>query len=215
MTQPRAWIRQPSGLHLDLLDPSPQGWSDQDLAIGLSRTFRWGGHSVWPMPLSVAQHSLTVLALAAQAAPYPLTRAEEIRELVHDADEALIGGFDPVSPIKPFLGEAFRELCTRLQQTVFNRYNLTPWNPEERVWHKQADILAAASEAVHVAGWSTEEIKTVLKIEQSPLHHDPLAELYDCKAWEPWSPELAAERFYEQLTGQGAISFFVPKRRAM
>ena len=64
----RAWIRLPSGRRLDLLSPTPLDWTDEDLAIGLSRTFRWGGHSVWPgVPLSVAQHSLAVLALLAKA----------------------------------------------------------------------------------------------------------------------------------------------------
>lgn len=215
MPKPRAWIRQPSGLHLDLLDPSPQGWSDQDLAIGLSRTFRWGGHSVWPLPLSVAQHSLTVLALAAGSAPYPLTRAEEVRELVHDADEALIGGFDPVSPLKPFLGGEFMALSKRLQQTVFDRYSILPWTDPERVWHKRADTLAAASEAVHVAGWSAKEVKEILMIEQTPLSIDPLMEYFDCRSWEPWSPDLAAERFFEELTGQGAIGLFMPKRKVV
>ena len=60
----RAWVRLPSGRRLDLLSPTAFDWTDEDLAVGLSRTFRWGGHSVWPgAPLSVAQHSLAVLAL--------------------------------------------------------------------------------------------------------------------------------------------------------
>jgi len=34
---------------------------DTDLSLGLARTFRWVGHSVWPLSMSVAQHSLLVL----------------------------------------------------------------------------------------------------------------------------------------------------------
>ena len=60
---PRAWVLLPSGKRLDLLDPTPFDWDDQDLALGLARTYRWGGHSAWPLPLSVAQHSLAVLAI--------------------------------------------------------------------------------------------------------------------------------------------------------
>ena len=59
----RAWVRLPSGKRLDLLNPTPFDWEDKDLALGLARTYRWGGHSAWPLPLSVAQHSLLVLAL--------------------------------------------------------------------------------------------------------------------------------------------------------
>ncbi len=40
----RAWVRLPSGRRLDLL-PHPFDWTDADLATGLARTFRWGGHS--------------------------------------------------------------------------------------------------------------------------------------------------------------------------
>ena len=54
----RAWVRMPSGKRLDLLNPTPFDWDDSDLALGLARTYRWGGHSAWPLPLSVAQHSI-------------------------------------------------------------------------------------------------------------------------------------------------------------
>ncbi len=63
MTSARAWLLLASGRRLDLLNPEPDSWTDKDLAIGLSRTYRWGGMSAWDLPLSVAQHSLTVLAI--------------------------------------------------------------------------------------------------------------------------------------------------------
>jgi hypothetical protein len=70
----RAWVRLPSGRRLDLLSPTAFDWTDEDLAVGLSRTFRWGGHSVWPgAPLSVAQHSLAVLALRRERAAAAVT----------------------------------------------------------------------------------------------------------------------------------------------
>src|SRR5271155_771286 len=69
--QARAFVLLKSRKRLDLLDPQPDAWTDEDLAIGLSRTYRWGGHSKWELPLSVAQHSLTVLAL--REAEGPLT----------------------------------------------------------------------------------------------------------------------------------------------
>ncbi len=192
----RAWIRQPSGLHLDLINPSPDGFSDSDLALGLARTFRWGGHSVWPLPLSVAQHSLTVLQLRRQSGALPVR--VQLLELLHDAEEGLVG-FDPISPLKPILGEAFAQVMQRLQAAVLARYSVGNWSAEEHRAHKAADVLAAASEAVHVAGWSQAEVRTVLGIELIPLQHDPLVELYGGSPWEPWPVDVAAQRFLQAL----------------
>lgn len=110
----------PSGKRLDLLNPTPFDWDDADLALGLARTYRWGGHSAWPLPLSVAQHSITVMLLRRAAAPAGLDPLLELRELLHDAEEGLLG-FDAVSVIKPFLGDGFRALTRRLEQAVFLR----------------------------------------------------------------------------------------------
>jgi hypothetical protein len=194
----RAWVRMPSGKRLDLLNPTPFDWDDADLALGLARTYRWGGHSAWPLPLSVAQHSITVMLLRRAAATAPLSPLVELRELLHDAEEGLLG-FDAISVIKPFLGEGFRELTKRLEHAVFLRYGLPAWTAAEHAAHKRADRLAAASEAVHVAGWSAQEVRRTLKIQAAVLGDDPLAGLYSCRPWEPWPPALAAERFLEQL----------------
>jgi hypothetical protein len=196
---PRAYVRQRSGLHLDLLNPSADGWTDEDLAIGLSRTYRWGGHSTWSLPLSVAQHSLTVMALYKGQAKRPPSSAELLRELLHDADEALIGGFDPISPLKPFLGDGYAQIVAKLQAAVFARYGVSDWTAEDHKQHKRADHLAAASEAVHVAGWSRAEVLDLLNIGLQPMKSDPLVEAYGCKPWEPWPPSIAAERFLDQL----------------
>jgi hypothetical protein len=194
----RAWVRLPSGKRLDLLNPTLFDWEDEDLAIGLARTYRWGGHSAWPLPLSVAQHSLSVLALRREAEPTGLAARAELRELLHDADEGLLG-FDPLSVLKPFLGDGFHALAGRLQDVVFQRYGLVYWTPDEKIEHKKADRIAAASEAVHVAGWTRDEVKNVLKIPFKPLERDPLVAIYGGTPWEPWSPTLAAERFLKEL----------------
>ena len=77
MKPERAWVRLESGRRLNLLQPDPNGWTDRDLAIGLSRTYRWGGHSRWDLPLSVAQHSLLVLVLRQKMGQFDhLTRGE-------------------------------------------------------------------------------------------------------------------------------------------
>jgi uncharacterized protein len=194
---PRAWVRLPSGRRMDLLAPTPFDWTDDDLAVGLSRTFRWGGHSIWPgLPLSVAQHSLAVLERARRATP--LSAGQQLRELLHDADEGLIN-FDCISPLKPFLGPAFAALEARLSAAVAQRYRLPAWTEAERRAHKQADIAAAASEAVHVAGWSRTEVREALGIKARVDREDILAALYGETPWQPWTPEVAAQRFGAEL----------------
>lgn len=195
--QARAWVRLPSGRRLDLLSPTPLDWTDDDLAIGLSRTFRWGGHSIWPgAPLSVAQHSLAVLERRRRA--HPLSVPHQLRELLHDADEGLIN-FDCISPLKPFLGPAFSDLQARLAGVVAQRYHLPPWNIADKKLHKQADIAAAAAEAVHVAGWTPLEVRDTLGIRAAPSSVDVLASIYNEEPWRPWPPELAASRFATEL----------------
>jgi hypothetical protein len=193
----RAWIRLPSGRRLDLLAPTPFDWTDADLATGLSRTFRWGGHSVWPAPLSVAQHSLAVLALRRAAKPTPRLAALR-RELLHDAEEGLTN-FDCISPLKPFLGDGFRALQDRLSAVIALRYALPPWEAAERRLHKKLDIAMAAAEAVHVAGWSRAEVRATLGIRTAAMETDPLAVEFGGTPWEPWPPELAASRFLAAL----------------
>lgn len=198
----RAWVRLPSGRRLDLLSPTAFDWTDEDLAVGLSRTFRWGGHSVWPgAPLSVAQHSLAVLALRRERARPPLSLAEQRRELLHDAEEGLIN-FDCISPLKPFLGEAFGELQRRLQAVVAARYALPAWTPEAKRAHKACDVALAAAEAVHVAGWTRAEVRGTLGIRAAVMEGDPLAASGE-EPWRPWPPERAAERFLAELRRLG------------
>ena len=199
MKAERAWVRlSPSGRRLNLLQPDPGAWQHADLAVGLSRTYRWGGHSAWELPLSVAQHSLTVLAIA-KALPGPkLTKTQQLRELLHDADEGFLS-FDCITPVKPHLGEGYAKLIGRLQAAIGGRYQLPPWSAEDYARHKRADRLAAASEALHVVGWSLHDIRHTLEIEARPLIRDPLPRPRGMRAWQPWPPQLAARLFLEEL----------------
>jgi uncharacterized protein len=197
---PRAWVRLPSGKRLDLLNPTPLDWEDKDLALGLARTYRWGGHSAWPLPLSVAQHSLLVLALYRRRVRSARSASAELRELLHDADEGLLG-FDCIAPLKPFLDEAYRTLTERLENAIALRYGLPAWTSAEKKAHRQADRLAAASEAVHVAGWTESEVRKTLRISFTALSEDPLREIYGGQAWAPWAPPVATKRFLAELKG--------------
>jgi 5'-deoxynucleotidase YfbR-like HD superfamily hydrolase len=196
---PRAWIRLPSGQRLDLINPSSEAWLDSDLAIRLSRTYRWGGESVWPQPLSVAQHSLTVLALRREWSNVSLSPTEALHELLHDAEEGFLG-FDCISPLKGVLGQPFKAVSDRLMSTICTRYDLPEWRPDIYLMHKRADLIAASSEAVHCVGWKHQEVREVLGITHPILAIDPLAKIYDCAPWMPWSSDLAAERFLSELS---------------
>lgn len=199
MTQDRAWILLPSGRRLDLLAPDPEAWTDRDLAIGLSRTYRWAGYSAWDLPLSVAQHSLAVLALCEGSNGPDLSPAEQMRELLHDAVEALMGGWDPITPIKPHLGKGYAQLVDQIQAAIDIRYVLPAWTPESHARHKAADRLAAASEAYHVAGWSVAAMGRHLGIALTPLAGDPLEAPHRMRPWEPWLPKVAESRFLRKL----------------
>jgi hypothetical protein len=192
----RAWVRLPSGHRIDLRAPTFVDVDDTDLSLGLARTFRWGGHSTWPLPMSVAQHSLLVLQI--RRAQSNIDPDAELRELLHDAEEGLLG-FDPISPLKPILGEKFINLMEEMQKVIFAKYGVSWWTKEEKANHKKADVLAAASEAVHVAGWSHEEVLTVLGINVTPLEDDPLVVQYGGTPWEPWSTDVANSRFLLEL----------------
>jgi hypothetical protein len=185
MNRNRAWVLLPSGRRLDLLNPDPWAWTDADLATGLSRTYRWAGYSAWALPLSVAQHSLSVLALC-QHLPGPvLDPAEAMRELLHDTEEALLGGWDPITPLEPHLRETFDRLVSRLQAAVERRYALPPWEPRSFARYKRADRLAAASEAYHVAGWSRIAMREHLGITLEPIAQDPLPSPEGRRPWGP------------------------------
>lgn len=199
MKPDRAWVLLGSGKRLNLVDPQPDSWSDRDLAIGLSRVYRWVGHSRWELPLSVAQHSLLVLMLRQQMTPdWPLSRQEALRELLHDGAEGLLG-FDAVLPIKPHLGRDFEALDARLQAAITRRYGLPTWAQDDYRLHKQADRLAAASEAFHVAGRSLQDMVDSLKLDTAPVAVDPLPAFAGLPPWEPWPPRLSASLFLAKL----------------
>ena len=194
----RAWVLLKSGRRINLLEPTATDWDDEDLALGLARTYRWGGHSAWDLPLSVAQHSLIVLALRRALEAKPLTNTEALRELLHDAEEGFLS-WDPIAPIKPHLGREFHSLVHTLVEVIEQRYRLPPWTAEAYAAHKHADRLAAASEAFHVVGWSLSEIHDYLEIELDPIRADPLCPPEGMRPWQPWPPNLAASLFLDTL----------------
>lgn len=150
----------------------------------------------------MAQHSLLVLALRRDTSPTGLSDPFALRELLHDADEGLLG-FDPISPLKPFLGAGYAALAERLRIAIATRHGVPAWTAVDKRAHKRADRIAAASEAVHVAGWTPEEVRATLGIRDRIIATDPLAAWFGVDAWAPWPAEQAAERFLSVLRRLG------------
>ena len=110
-----------------------------------------------------------------------------------------MGGWDPITPLKPHLGPGFSALVARLQAAVDHRYDLPTWTPADHALHKRADRLAAANEAYHVLRWSRAAMREQLGIELVPLDDDPFDLPPDQRAWEPLPPKLAQVSFLREL----------------
>ena len=78
-------------------------------------------------------------------------------------------------------------------------YRVRAFDAATQKAHKRADRVAAASEAVHVVGWTRDEVRHTLRIPFDPLLADPLFPVYGGTPWEPWTPVMAAERFLAEL----------------
>lgn len=169
-----AWMLLPSGRRLDLLNPHPCAWTDEDLTIRLSRTYRWCSDT------------------------RPLTPGEQLRELLHDAEEGLIN-HDVPTPLKPLMGEAYHHMTRQVRRCINQRYDLPGWDRASHDAHKHADRQAAASEAHHVVGWSETDIGLDFGIAIPPMTTDPLTRTAHLQSWEPWPARLAACVFGERL----------------
>lgn len=199
--RPHAYVLLTSGSYVDLLDPHPESWTDEDLAERLSRTPRWAGSSKWPLAMSVAQHSLLVLAIARLNDP-GLSAPTQLFILLHDADEGFMG-FDAITPLKPLLGDSFAALSSGLMRAVLARYGTQRPEGSAYAAYKLADATAASSEAFHVVGWTEWQIRELLHLTTPILADDPLhmveTQEQRIAAWEPWVPRYASGRFLTEL----------------
>ncbi|CCG08796.1 YfbR-like 5'-deoxynucleotidase [Pararhodospirillum photometricum] len=164
---PRTWQRMLSGRRLNLIEPSPLDIEIEDIALGLSRNTRWNGQTLGDHGWSVAQHSLLVTEIVRdlhdRVDPRLLLTA-----LLHDASEYVT--HDLITPLKAAVGDVFRELEDRLMCAVYTRFGLPARpSPEVHALIKKADRLAAATEAVQLAGFTEAEVRTVLEIREPPL----------------------------------------------
>ena len=187
----RAWQRMLSGRRLDLIDPSALDVEIADIAHGLARVARWNGQTKGPEIFSVAQHSLLVEAIFAQADP-AAPRAEKLGALLHDAPEYVIG--DMISPFKAAIGGEYKEVERRLLAAILLRFGLkASFAPDLTKAIKAADRDSAFFEATELAGFAPAEARK--------FFGKPRVALSDFALYlEPWRPEQAQARFLARFS---------------
>lgn len=119
MTQ--AWIETAMGIAFDILEPTVDMVSIEDIAHSLSQTNRFTGHCRFPYPVS--QHSRLV--------SYLVPHEVALWGLLHDASEAYIG--DMNRPLKHFslAGNEYRKVEDRVMEVICKKFGLSPIEPEE------------------------------------------------------------------------------------
>ena len=164
-----------SGRRLKLIDPSPLDIEIEDIALGLARNTRWNGQTKGAHAWSVAQHSDLVVDIVRRLKPRATARLLMAAKL-HDASEYVT--HDLITPLKAVVGDVFKEVENRLTRAIFLRFGLpavlaTP----DKALIKRADLIAAATEAVQLAGFSEKECRSVLNFKEKPLKHVKLTPL--------------------------------------
>ncbi|GAB3444861.1 YfbR-like 5'-deoxynucleotidase [Insolitispirillum peregrinum] len=164
---PRTWQRMLSGRRLNLIEPSPLDIELSDIALGLARNTRWNGQTSGDHAWSVAQHSVFVVEIMRGFRPAP-PPALLLAGLLHDASEYVT--HDMITPLKAVVGDVFREVELRLTRAVHLRFGLpADLSAEDKALIKKADLIAGATEAVQLAGFTADEVRKVLGIKAKPL----------------------------------------------
>lgn len=131
------WFITASGRIAYVMSPELTEIDIVDIAIGLSRICRFGGHVKPDVPFySVAQHSVIVSHLV----PPELA----MRGLLHDAPEAFLG--DVIRPLKRVLAPLYKPLEDRWALEIGKRFDLGAGLQHTHPLIKAADIRALATE---------------------------------------------------------------------
>jgi len=164
---PRTWQRMLSGRCLNLLEPSALDIEIHDIALGLARNTRWNGQTYGDHGWSVAQHSLLVVRILQTISPESPNWVL-LAALLHDGAEYVT--HDLITPLKAAVGDVFRVIEDRIQSAIFQAFDLPSHLPDHiKASIKKADLIAAATEAVQLAGFSPEDVKNILLIQEKPL----------------------------------------------
>lgn len=118
-------LRTYTGRYINLLSPAPETIFPVDIAIGLSRQCRFGGHT--KKFYSVAEHSMQCLEMA--LFEYNHLPYLPLKVLLHDAHEFILG--DVPTPLKKLLTE-YEYIAQRLQNTIHYRFGVKITPDEEK-----------------------------------------------------------------------------------
>jgi 5'-deoxynucleotidase YfbR-like HD superfamily hydrolase len=131
------WFVTATGKTAFVLSPDESDIDIVDIAIGLSRICRFGGHLKPEVPFySVAQHSV----LVSHIVPEELA----LRALLHDAAEAYLG--DVIRPLKMVLAPIYKPLEEAWELAIGRRFELGPALAHMHPAIKRADNIALATE---------------------------------------------------------------------
>jgi len=111
-----AKIQLMSGRMLDFKDPKPDQFTIEDIALGLSRQPRFGGHT--KAFYSVAQHCVHL----AQVVP----KGYKMQALMHDASEAFMG--DMSTPLKHLLPD-YMDIEEGVSGAIQKAFGFSPMSP--------------------------------------------------------------------------------------
>jgi hypothetical protein len=132
-----------TGRFVDVMNPTPDMISFEDIAWSLSRQARFNGHTISTTPYSVAQHSVAVAKRVERFGHHDLMLAA----LLHDAAEAYIS--DIPSPIKniPGVRESVKAVEGKILRVVFEALGVA--YPDDVYWGviHDADMWCRAVEA--------------------------------------------------------------------
>jgi uncharacterized protein len=119
-------LRTFTGQFINITQPDIETIYAFDIAIGLSRAFRFAGHT--RKPYSVAEHSIWCAEKAEEMHPDKPGLAFKL--LLHDAHEFLLCDFG--SPFKKLL-EEYEHYASILQDAVHERYNVRISNSDQSI----------------------------------------------------------------------------------
>lgn len=141
------WIFTKSGAEFHLREPGMgvNRYDILDIAHALSLINRFAGHT--SRPYSVAEHSLLVADIAADAGATPMV---QLAALMHDAHEAYLG--DVISPVKAMSAQAdVLELVHA--DALRSRFALRSTFAAHRQTLRKFDLIALACERRDLTVW--------------------------------------------------------------
>lgn len=133
-----------TGKYLDMADPVPEAIDLEDIAHALGNLCRWNGHCL--NYFSVAEHAVLVSKRLEQKG---FSKIWQLAGLHHDDSEAFL--CDIPKPLKPLLGDIYKELSDKLDEVICEGLGL-PFDPDffKNSYIKKADNWSLKIEAKHL-----------------------------------------------------------------